>query len=58
MMASIYQNPLISDTLVQIYERMKNETSLIFDETDFDEGKRSVLVDNIMSLKVAAEMSV
>ena len=52
---------MITDTLVGMYDRIKSETNIVFEELNYDnqDGKAVPrLVENIMSLKVAAEMSV
>ena len=53
-------NPLMSSSLVKMYESAKNETSIIINELDMN-GEELVVqraVQNIMSLRVAAEMSI
>jgi len=64
MIAAIHCNPMIKksegSTLVDMYERIKSEKNIVIEELDYDvEGKVIPrVIENIMSLKVAAEMSV
>ena len=64
MIAAIHCNPMIKknegNTLVDMYERIKSEKNIVIEELDYDvEGKAIPrVIENIMSLKVAAEMSV
>jgi len=63
MLASILQNPTQINSLVELYDNIKNERQLVINEFDLACGKsggavKSKCVDNIMSLNVAAEMSV
>ena len=60
MMASVYQNPMIKCSLVQMYESLKKEEKIKVELMDYDYDGRPIPfeVKNIMSINVSAEMSV
>lgn len=63
MLASILQNPQATNTLVELYSAVKEERGLVITEYQLNFGKggghiKERVVSNIMSLNVAAEMSV
>ena len=64
MIAAIHCNPMIKknegNTLVDMYERIKSEKNIVIEELDYEVGGKVIprVIENIMSLKVAAEMSV
>ena len=60
MMAKYHMNPLTTNSLVEMYESAKNNTSIIINELDMNGNELVVqrVGQNIMSLKVAAEMSI
>ena len=64
MMASIYQNPLLECSLVQMYESLKKEEKLNIKVMDYDyTGKPNPpvvrdILRNFMSINVSADMSV
>ena len=60
MMASAHQNPMISCTLVQMYDSLKQDSKIKFELVSYEYNGKPVPieVENIMSINVSAEMSV
>ena len=60
MMASIHFNPLIQNSLVDMYQSIRSEQNILVEELDCNYGGKVIprQVENIMSLNVAAEISV
>ena len=63
MLASILHNPNALNTLVELYDSIKHERGLVVGDYQLNFGKggghiKHRVVSNIMSLNVAAEMSV
>lgn len=60
MIASIYFNPIISNTLVDMYQSIKSETNIVVNELEYGRDGKPIpkVLENIMSLNVASEMSV
>ena len=60
MIASIHFNPLISNTLVDMYQNIKSETNIVVNELEYGRDGKPIpkVLENIMSLNVASEMSV
>ena len=63
-MAAIHQNPMIKKSenmLVDIYTRIKSEKNIVIQDLDYDIiGNEAIprVIENLMSLKTASEMSV
>ena len=66
MLAAIHLNPLIKKSsdngLIDMYERIKSEKNIVIEQLDHEMSRSHMpvtrVMENIISIKVAAEMSV